>query len=241
MRIVPCCTIGNPDIYEFKKSKDSLIPCKKIIGQANKRRKPYHPQSIINISAMSFGSLGKNAITALNLGAQSANCYHNTGEGGISPYHKKGAELVWQIGTGYFGARDKEGNFSKDIFKDTINSNPYIRMIEIKLSQGAKPGKGGILPKTKITEEISGIRGVPMDKDCISPNRHTAFSNVDEMLNFVEPLLGKRNNKLFEEFKRILSAAGGQGTNTIPLMEDSWYSVPLSETIMQGLPLSSMI
>ena len=137
---------------------------------------------------MSFGSLGKNAVTALNLGAKGANCYHNTGEGGISPYHMQGADLVWQLGTAYFGARDKDGNFSKEMFKDTVQSNPNIKMIEIKLSQGAKPGKGGILPKEKITAEIAQIRGIPNGHDCISPTRHSAFSNIDEMVDFIECL-----------------------------------------------------
>ena len=166
----------------------SNIPSAKVIGKTYNRKNPYRPTSIVNISAMSFGSLGKNAITALNIGAKGANCYHNTGEGGISPYHMQGADLVWQIGTGYFGSRDKDGNFSKEMFKDTVKSNPNIKMIEIKLSQGAKPGKGGILPKEKITAEIAQIRGIPIGKDCISPTRHSAFSNIDEMIDFIESL-----------------------------------------------------
>ena len=166
----------------------SNIQCAKIIGESHKRKIPYQPPSIINISAMSFGSLGKNAVTALNLGAKGADCYHNTGEGGISPYHMQGADIVWQLGTAYFGARDKDGNFSKEMFKNTVQSNPNIKMIEIKLSQGAKPGKGGILPKEKITNEIAKIRGIPQGKDCISPTRHSAFSNIDEMIDFIESL-----------------------------------------------------
>ena len=166
----------------------SSMPCAKLIGAVHNRKNPYRPQSIVNISAMSFGSLGKNAIAALNLGAKEAHCYQNTGEGGISPYHKLGGDLVWQIGTGYFGARDVEGKFSMDVFKQAIDDNPTVKMIEIKLSQGAKPGKGGILPKDKITEEISKIRGIPRDKDCISPNSHTEFSNVSELVEFIESL-----------------------------------------------------
>ena len=100
----------------------------------------------------------------------------------------QGADLVWQIGTGYFGSRDKDGNFSKEMFTDAVQSNPNIKMIEIKLSQGAKPGKGGILPKEKITEEIAQIRGIQMGKDCISPTRHSAFSNINEMIDFIELL-----------------------------------------------------
>lgn len=166
----------------------SSMPCAKLIGSGHNRKKSYRPESIVNISAMSFGSLGKNAVAALNLGAKEAHCYHNTGEGGISPYHKLGGDLVWQIGTGYFGARDAEGKFSMEVFKQAIENNPTVKMIEIKLSQGAKPGKGGILPKDKITEEISKIRGIPRDKDCISPNSHSEFTNVSELVEFIESL-----------------------------------------------------
>ena len=166
----------------------SSMPCAKLIGAAHNRKNTYRPESIVNISAMSFGSLGKNAVAALNLGAKEAHCYHNTGEGGISPYHKLGGDLVWQIGTGYFGARDAEGKFSMEVFKQAIENNPTVKMIEIKLSQGAKPGKGGILPKDKITEEISKIRGIPRDRDCISPNSHSEFTNVSELVEFIESL-----------------------------------------------------
>ena len=166
----------------------SSMPCAKLIGAAHNRKNSYRPESIVNISAMSFGSLGKNAVAALNLGAKEAHCYHNTGEGGISPYHKLGGDLVWQIGTGYFGTRDAEGKFSMKVFKQAIENNPTVKMIEIKLSQGAKPGKGGILPKDKITEEISKIRGIPRDRDCISPNSHSEFTNVSELVEFIESL-----------------------------------------------------
>ena len=166
----------------------TLIPCSKIIGKNHQREKPYRPKSIVNISAMSFGSLGQNAITALNKGAKIANCYHNTGEGGVSPYHLLGADIVWQIGTGYFGARDENGSFCIQSFIKTIQNNPSIKMIEIKLSQGAKPGKGGILPKEKVTKEISLARGIKEGEACISPNTHSAFSNTDELLAFIEKL-----------------------------------------------------
>ena len=173
--------------FQVTKSNDnSSIPCQKIIG--HKRKSPYLPQSIINISAMSFGSLGSKAITALNKGALKANCYHNTGEGGVSPYHCNGADIVWQIGTGYFGTRDDTGNFSLEKFKNVVESNTSIKMIEIKLSQGAKPGKGGILPGKKVTKEIADIRGIEINKTCISPSRHTAFASVDEMIDFIELL-----------------------------------------------------
>ena len=164
------------------------IPCAKLIGAKHGRAEPYRPSSIINISAMSFGSLGKNAITALNQGAYRAGCYHNTGEGGVSPYHRTGADLCYQLGTGYFGSRTPEGEFSLQRFTDLIAEVPEIRMIEIKLSQGAKPGKGGILPGAKVTPEIAKIRGIPVGQDCMSPNYHRAFSDVDSLIDFVETL-----------------------------------------------------
>ena len=171
-----------------KIDKNFHIPCKKTIGKFHGRTKPYKPASIINISAMSFGSLGENAITALNKGASKANCYHNTGEGGVSPYHSNGADTVWQIGTGYFGARADNGEFSLDKFKETIEKNSHIKMVEVKLSQGAKPGKGGILPAEKVTKEIAAIRGIPIGETCISPNNHSSFSNVDGLIDFIELL-----------------------------------------------------
>ncbi len=165
----------------------SAIPSLKVIGESHKRAKAWRPPSIINISAMSFGSLGDHAVTALNQGAKKAHCWHNTGEGGFSPYHTKGADVVWQIGTGYFGARDENG-FNLDKVVARIDENPQIRMLEIKLSQGAKPGKGGILPGAKVTAEIAAIRGVKKGKDCLSPNFHTEFSTASEMITFIEHL-----------------------------------------------------
>lgn len=166
----------------------SEIPCLKVMGMSHKRRRLYSPTSIINISALSYGSLGKNAISALNKGALVANCYHNTGEGGISPYHTYGADLMWQLGTGYFGSRNPEGSFSWEIFEEKIKLHPYIRCIEIKLSQGAKPGKGGILPAKKVTAEIAEIRGVEPGVECLSPNAHSQFGDVDGLIDFVERL-----------------------------------------------------
>ena len=161
------------------------VPCAKAFGEYHDRRKTWRPTSIINISAMSFGSLGANAITALNKGAKLANCFHNTGEGGISPYHKHGGDLVFQLGTGMFGARDLDGKFSMQKLMETL-SHPTVRGIEIKLSQGAKPGKGGVLPGTKVTPEIAAIRGIRPGVDCISPNGHTAFHDVRSMIDFIE-------------------------------------------------------
>jgi glutamate synthase (ferredoxin) len=136
---------------------------------------------------MSFGSLSASAVQALNQGAKLAGCLQSTGEGGISSYHKMGGDLVWQIGTGYFGCRDNNGRFSMERFLDSVNSSS-VRAIEIKLSQGAKPGLGGVLPGVKVTPEIAGIRGVPIGKDCVSPSSHSAFGDVDSMLDFVERL-----------------------------------------------------
>jgi len=149
--------------------------------------KPYQA-SPLNISAMSFGALSKNAIMALNKGAKIDNFAHNTGEGGLSPYHlEHGGDLVWQIGTGYFGCRNPEGGFDEALFSEKA-SKDVVKMIEIKLSQGAKPGHGGILPAVKLTQEIADIRHVPMGHDVISPPAHTAFSTPQGLLQFVAKL-----------------------------------------------------
>lgn len=150
-------------------------------------KKPYSA-SILNISAMSFGSLSANAIEALNAGAKAEGFAHNTGEGGISPYHlKNGGDLIWQLGTGYFGCRDLNGNFSPELFKEK-SSVEQVKMIEIKLSQGAKPGHGGILPASKNTVEISKIRTVKPHTDVISPPMHKAFNDNEGMINFIQQL-----------------------------------------------------
>lgn len=144
--------------------------------------------SRFNISAMSFGALSAPAIRALNIGAQKGKFAHNTGEGSISDHHLHGGgDLIWQIGTGYFGCRNPDGTFSDEKFKHNSHM-PSVRMIEVKLSQGAKPGHGGILPASKITDEIARIRGVEKGKDVLSPPGHTAFTNVDQMLDFISTL-----------------------------------------------------
>ena len=144
--------------------------------------------SVFNISAMSFGSLSANAIRALNQGARLGGFYHDTGEGSISPYHREhGGDLVWELGSGYFGCRDEQGRFDPQRFAEQA-ANPQVKMIEIKLSQGAKPGHGGILPRHKVTAEISLTRGVPMGQDCISPARHSAFATPTELLQFITRL-----------------------------------------------------
>ncbi len=148
--------------------------------------KPYSA-SLLNISAMSFGSLSQNAILALNKGAAKGNFYHNTGEGGLTEFHLNGADVTWQIGTGYFGCRDKNGNFDPDMFKEKA-ALPAVKMIEIKLSQGAKPGHGGVLPAQKNTEEIAKIRGVEPHTTILSPPSHTAFGNYKEFIEFIATL-----------------------------------------------------
>lgn len=167
--------------------KPPSIESAKVWGAARGRAKAFRPSASVYISAMSFGSLSAAAIESLNKGAAMAGCLHNTGEGSISPHHDHGADLIWQLGTGYFGCRDEHGNFSMDELLERVERYP-VRALEIKLSQGAKPGHGGVLPGEKVTPEIAKIRGIPAGKDCISPAGHSAFSNTDEMLDFVEKL-----------------------------------------------------
>jgi glutamate synthase (ferredoxin) len=164
------------------------LPMAKVAGDARGRAHAFRPASVVNISGMSFGALSGNAVTALNRGARAAGCLQNTGEGGLAPYHRQGGELVFQIGTSYFGCRDERGHFDLERLKDVVASAP-VRAIEIKLSQGAKPGLGGMLPAAKVTPEIAAIRGIPAGRDCASPSRHQVFTDVDSMLDFVE-LLG---------------------------------------------------
>ena len=141
--------------------------------------------SVFNISAMSFGSLSANAIRALNGGARQGNFAHDTGEGGLSPHHlAPGGDIIWEIGSGYFGARTPEGRFSPERFAETA-AHPQVKMVELKLSQGAKPGHGGVLPAAKVSPEISATRGVPMGVDCISPSSHSAFSTPVGLLEMV--------------------------------------------------------
>ena len=149
-----------------------------------------HPYSasVFNISAMSFGALSPNAIRALNEGARKGGFAHDTGEGGFSPYHRSGGgDIIWELGSGYFGARNGDGTFSPDRFAQTA-ANEQIKMIELKLSQGAKPGHGGVLPAAKVTAEIAQTRGVPIGQDCISPSKHPAFSTPIEMMQFIGDL-----------------------------------------------------
>ena len=156
-------------------------------------KQPYSA-SLLNISAMSFGSLSENAIVALNKGAQKGNFYHNTGEGGLTQFHQQGGDVTWQIGTGYFGCRNAEGGFDAEKFEQKANL-PEVKMIEIKLSQGAKPGHGGVLPATKNTEEIAKIRGVEPHTTILSPPGHSAFSDTNGLITFISELRRLSNGK----------------------------------------------
>src|SRR3954454_22518410 len=164
---------------------DYALAAGKVLGAAHGRRHAFRPPSMVNVSGMSYGSLSRVAVEALNRGVKEAGCLQNTGEGGLAPAHRHGGELIFQIGTGYFGCGDGNGHFSLERLQETISDAP-VRALEIKLSQGAKPGLGGLLPGAKVTEEIARIRGVPAGRDCASPSAHTAFTDVDELIAFVE-------------------------------------------------------
>jgi glutamate synthase domain-containing protein 2 len=164
------------------------IPCAKVLGAARGRPKAFRPASVVNVSGMSFGSLSGPAVESLNRGCRIAGCLQSTGEGGVSSYHLTGGDLIWQVGTGYFGCREPDGRFSMARLKDTIARSPQIRAVEIKLSQGAKPGVGGLLPKAKISAEIAAIRGISRDRDCVSPAAHSAFRDADGLLDFAEAI-----------------------------------------------------
>jgi len=239
----------------FPKLEGEHVPHKPfIIGKDAKF--PFEPNSFFNISAMSYGSLSKPAIRALSYGAQLAGCWLNTGEGGVAPYHLEGAcDVVFQIGTGKFGVRNEDMTLNEALLKK-ICDNEKIRMIEIKLSQGAKPGKGGILPASKVTEEISKIRGIEAGKAAISPNRHVEISNSEELLDFIarvraisgrptgvkfvlgnpEPLkdliseIKKRGSKFAPDFITIDGGDGGTGAAPMPLIDN------MGLTIRESLP-----
>jgi glutamate synthase domain-containing protein 2 len=203
------------------------IPCAKVVGAARGRAKAFRPASVVNVSGMSFGSLSGPAVEALNRGCQQAGCLQSTGEGGVSPYHLKGGDLVWQVGTGYFGCREIDGRFSMARLRETVARVPQIRAIEIKLSQGAKPGIGGLLPKVKISEEIAAIRGIPRDRDCVSPASHSAFRSADGLLDFAEAIAAETGlpvgvksavgDSLFWKDLARLMARGDRGVDFITI------------------------
>src|SRR6202034_3854913 len=149
--------------------------------------KPYSA-SVFNISAMSFGALSPNAVRALNAGAKKGGFAHDTGEGGFSPYHREnGGDIIWEIRSGYFGCRNRDGSFNPDEFAQ-VAADDQIKMVELKISQGAKPGHGGVLPAAKVSPEIAAIRGVRMGEDCLSPASHSAFSTPIDMMRFIARL-----------------------------------------------------
>lgn len=218
------------------------------------RSQPYSV-SVFNISAMSFGSLSANAIRALNEGAARGGFYHDTGEGSISPYHRVGGgDLVWEIGSGYFGCRNDDGTFSPERFAANAQ-DPQVKMIELKLSQGAKPGHGGVLPGAKVTEEIAATRGVMVGVDCISPARHSAFSTPIELLTFIDQLRELSGGKptgfklaighpwewfaiakamsetgILPDFITVDGAEGGTGASPAEFMDH--VGVPMHEALM---------
>jgi len=210
--------------------------------------------SPLNISAMSFGALSKTAIQALNKGAKAGQFAHNTGEGGLSPHHLLyGGDLIWQIGTGYFGCRDQNGQFNDLLFEEKAGLD-VVKMIEIKLSQGAKPGHGGILPAVKLTEEIAKIRHVPMGKDVVSPAAHSAFSNPKGLLEFVEKLRKLSDGKPVgfklcigkqSEFLAICKAMLATGITpdfiTIDGGEGGTGAAPVELTNAVGMPLKDAL
>ncbi len=224
-----------------------------MVGEA-RCAKPYSA-SILNISAMSFGALSANAVKALNIGAKRGGFYHDTGEGGLSDHHlEHGGDLVWELGSGYFGARDRDGRFNPEMFRDGA-AHDAVKMTEIKLSQGAKPGHGGLLPAAKVTEEIARIRNVPAHEDCLSPRGHSAFSTPIGMMEFAARMRelsgGKpvgiklcvgQPHEPFALVKAMLETGirpdfvvvdGGEGgTGAAPLELSDWVGMPLSEGLV---------
>lgn len=235
--------------------EDSVPPKALTIGQQCKT--PFTAKSFFNISGMSYGAISAPAITALSQGAKMANCWMNTGEGGVSPFHlASGCDLVFQIGTAKNGVRDLEGNLNDDKLRE-VAAHEQVRMFEIKLSQGAKPGKGGILPGNKVSEEIAEIRGIKVGEDAISPNRHKDITNDKDLLRMIKHIRdvtgkpvgfkvvigsGKWFNQFCQavhelgleycpDFITIDSAEGGTGAAPMPLIDD------MGLALRESLPL----
>lgn len=249
------------DVYRsgYEWMNHSLLPTQiedkhpRIVFGGSDCTQPY-AASPMNISAMSYGALSKHAIMALNKGARLGNFAHNTGEGGLSPYHLKyGGDIIWQIGTGYFGCRNSNGNFDKDIFTENAQLD-VVKMVEIKLSQGAKPGHGGILPAAKLTKEIAEIRHVPMGHDVVSPPAHTVFSNPIGLLKFVHDLRELSGGKpvgfklcigIRREFLAICKAMLETGITpdfiTVDGGEGGTGAAPIELTNSVGMPLRDAI
>ncbi|MBT6844010.1 MAG: FMN-binding glutamate synthase family protein [Candidatus Melainabacteria bacterium] len=231
--------------------KELDIDHKVTIG--SKRRFPYNA-SLFNISAMSYGALGKNAVQALNNGAKVADCFHNTGEGGVSKYHlDSGADICVQVGTAKFGMRHANGDFDENKFLELAHMD-QVKMFEIKLSQGAKPGKGGVLPKEKITDEIAAARGIEKGKDVISPPRHKEWEDEEGMIRWIDDLqnksgkpigikfcLGRKGfmRRLIEAIKKtnmmpdFITVDGAEGaTGAAPQAHTDYLGYPLKDALM---------
>jgi len=231
------------------------VNCKPVIIGENSAEKPYTAHSFFNISGMSYGAISKPAVQALSYGAKKASAWMNTGEGGLSPYHLEGgADIVFQIGTAKYGVRDKDGNLSDEKLRE-IAAHETVRMFEIKMSQGAKPGKGGILPAAKVSEEIAKVRGIHAGEDSISPNRHPEIENNDDlidMINHVRKVTGKpvgfkavigdktwmgeflaavnkRGKEFAPDFITIDSADGGTGAAPMSLID--YVGMPINESL----------
>ncbi len=235
-------------------AQQPTIPAVKVLGGWRDRPAKFRPQSVVNTSAMSFGSLSGPAVEAINRGVAIAGCMQNTGEGGIADHHRHGGDLVFQIGTGYFGARNRDGTFSMDALLASVASAP-VRAIEVKLSQGAKPGLGGVLPAAKVTKEIASARGVPVHITVASPARHSAFGDVPGLVEFVESIaeatglpvgiksaVGERGfwDDLAAHMARtgrgpdFVTVDGGEGgTGAAPLLFSDHVSLPFR----QGFPI----
>ena len=262
---------GETDVHPFGSERNmdetgytwishSIIPTTepdkdpRVLVGNDQSKQPYRA-SVFNTSAMSFGALSARAIEALNWGAEQGGYYHDTGEGGLSEYHQKhNGDLVWEIGTGYFGCRDNQGRFDPDKFADKAQHD-QVKMTEIKLSQGAKPGHGGLLPGSKVTQEIARVRQVPAFQDCLSPRAHSAFSTPIQLLEFAAHMRDLSNGKpiglkfcvgqphevmalmkamletgIYPDFIVVDGAEGGTGA--APLELSDWVGMPLIEGLV---------
>ncbi|MBT8118963.1 MAG: FMN-binding glutamate synthase family protein [Gammaproteobacteria bacterium] len=239
----------------FPKLGKDAVDCKPVTIGEGSAEKPFTANSFFNISGMSYGAISKPAVQALSFGAKKANAWMNTGEGGLSPYHLEGgADIVFQIGTAKYGVRDKNGNLSDEKLRE-IAAHENVRMFEIKISQGAKPGKGGILPAAKVNQQIAEIRGIERGADSISPNRHPEIANNDDlidMINHIREVTGKpvgfkavigdrrwmgeflaavnkRGKQTAPDFITIDSADGGTGAAPMSLMD--YVGMPINESL----------